>query len=447
MKTENLALLFGLILASCSLIPAAHTAIRPSAKGQWGRVVPIADNAHPNLYYNQSEINELRNMILVQHSPAHLYDLYMNRFRNKIAVQTDGKTGNPHGRNMEAAISYMIEPTAAKADAIKASLLSFVTNAPTGLGTWYNTPGRFFAGYSLPWMYDLLLAYNPERLSATDRTTLKAWFLKSATNLKFETRTVYLNNDRTVNSGTTREGKAMMPFPNWYSRFMGPSLACALLSGDQAAIDYWADSGWPHGLFTTPSDIATYGLPATVNRYDLVMYLLSTYASGANSDSYDREGFTVSDHSWYTTSYVATDVNHSDGGSYHFAHQAGAIFGAEMAYHNGMAKVFSITDAGSEPALLRTYKRALESRDESDRRPTSLSGHPFIGWDLIIWMGYRRYNDPVIEEAVSSLGGKGNYGVEFAPEIYVFFGYPRHVTWSSGGDSSRRRVSAASEVR
>jgi hypothetical protein len=31
---------------------------------------------------------------------------------------------------------------------------------------------------------------------------------------------------------------------------MGPSLACALVSGDQAAVDYWADSGWPHELLT-----------------------------------------------------------------------------------------------------------------------------------------------------------------------------------------------------
>src|SRR5262249_26070224 len=290
LKAEDLALVFGFILASCSLISPAPTAVAPSPKGQWGRVVPIAETAHPNLYYNQSEINELRNMILVHHSPANLYNLYMKTFRNKIAVRTDGKTGNPHQTNMQAAISYMIEPAAAKADAIKASLMSFVTNVPNGLVSWFNTPGRGFAGYSLPWMYDLLLAYNPEKLSASDRRTLKAWFLKSATNLNFETRTVYLNNNRTVNSGTTREGKPMMPFPNWYSRFMGPSLACALVSGDQAAVDYWADSGWPHDLFTTPSDIAMYGLPATVNRYDLVMYLLSTYASGANSDSYDREG-------------------------------------------------------------------------------------------------------------------------------------------------------------
>jgi hypothetical protein len=35
----------------------------------WGRITPIADGNHPNLYYNQSEIDELRQMVLVQHSP------------------------------------------------------------------------------------------------------------------------------------------------------------------------------------------------------------------------------------------------------------------------------------------------------------------------------------------------------------------------------------------
>jgi len=43
-------------------------------KGKWGRVTPIADNNHPNLYYDRGEIEELRQMMLIQHSPQHLYD-------------------------------------------------------------------------------------------------------------------------------------------------------------------------------------------------------------------------------------------------------------------------------------------------------------------------------------------------------------------------------------
>jgi hypothetical protein len=37
-----------------------------SPKGKWGRVAPIADGNHPNLYYDRGEIEELRRMMLVQ---------------------------------------------------------------------------------------------------------------------------------------------------------------------------------------------------------------------------------------------------------------------------------------------------------------------------------------------------------------------------------------------
>jgi len=45
----------------------------------------------------------------------------------------------------------------------------------------------------------------------------------------------------------------------------------------------------------------------------------------------------------------------------------GPILAAEAAYHNGMTWVYEITDAGSKPALLRTFKRAIASRNEIDR--------------------------------------------------------------------------------
>ena len=144
-------------------------------------------------------------------------------------------------------------------------------------------------------MFDLLLAYHPDTLSAAEKTKLKDWFRMSAENLKFDTRNpgAPSQSGRDVVPPETREGKTMVSFPNWYSRYMGPSLACALVSGDQAAVDYWADSGWPHDLLTFdgvtfpggthPSDAA--------NRYDLVMYLLAVYPSGANTDTYTREGY------------------------------------------------------------------------------------------------------------------------------------------------------------
>jgi hypothetical protein len=401
------------------------------AKGRWGSVVPIADDAHPNLYYNQSEINELRVMVLVHRTPSHLYHLYMNSIRDVMAVVAQA---GAHDTNSKAAVSYMMEPTSAKADAIKASLMSYVLTYPEGLGSWYD-PAYGFSGFSLAWMFDLLQAYNPDQLTPTERSMLKAWFAKSAARLKFDTRKPYQRNDGSLAAPQTREGKTMNDFPNWFSRYMGPSLACALVSGDQAAVDYWVDSGWPHTLFTTPSDIESMNLSSSVNRYDLVMYLLSTYASGANTDTYEREGFNLSNLTWSTASYDASPTNKLDNGSYHFAQQIGAMIGAEMAYHNGMTGVFTITDEGTEPALLRTYKRAIRSNTELDLRPTSLTGYPNIGYYPMIWMGHRRYSDPLLDGALSSLD-MSLISPEFPNDVYVFLGYPRRVVWPPTATSS-----------
>jgi len=46
-----------------------------SPKGMWGRAKPIADDNHPNLFYDRDEIDELREMVLVRHIPQKLYDL------------------------------------------------------------------------------------------------------------------------------------------------------------------------------------------------------------------------------------------------------------------------------------------------------------------------------------------------------------------------------------
>jgi hypothetical protein len=274
-------------------------------------------------------------------------------------------------------------------------------------------------------MFDLLLAYHPDKLAAAEKSMLMDWFRKSAENLKFDTR----NPGGPSQSGhdtvppETREGKRMVSFPNWYSRYMGPSLACALLSGDQAAVDYWADSGWPHGLLTFdqvsypggayPSDSA--------NRYDLVMYLLAVYPSGANSDTYSREGFRLPESDWHTTDYTS--------GGYHLAQMSGAVLGAEMAYHNGMTGVFRLSDSGAEPALLRHWKRAIKSRTEIDRRPGNKFGHPIIGYSQQLWAGYRRYADPMIADAVSTLTDSRTDETELPAVVWEFLGYPRRTVW------------------
>jgi hypothetical protein len=392
----------------------------------WGRVTPIADENHPNLYYDGGEVEELRRMMLVQHSPRHLYDRYRAEIRNAIAVKTIPDNKNPHPTNMKAALSYAIGPSDEKAAAIRASLLSFVDTFPGGLPGWYDTPGCSFSGYSVPWMFDLLIAYHPNMLSAAEKTRLKDWFRKSAENLKFDTRNpgAPSQSGRDVVPPETREGKTMVAFPNWYSRYMGPSLACALVSGNQAAVDYWADSGWPHDLLTF--DGVTRAHPSdAANRYDLVMYLLAVYPSGANTDTYTREGFRLPERDWYTTDYTS--------GGYHFAQMSGAVLGAEMAYHNGMTGVFGLTDKGTEPALLRHWKRAIQSRKEIDRRSGNKFGHPVIGYSQELWPGYRRYADPAIERAVSDLSDSKTDELELPSAAWEFFGYPRRIVWPAKG--------------
>src|SRR5262249_53186576 len=125
---------------------------------------PIADGKHPNLYYNQSEIDELRQMILVKHSPKHLYDRYKGEIKDAVAVPTNPDNGAFHSINLKAALGYAMEPSAAKADAIRASILSFVRAFPNGLPDWYGTKGCYFSGYCVPWMFDLILAYHPDKL-------------------------------------------------------------------------------------------------------------------------------------------------------------------------------------------------------------------------------------------------------------------------------------------
>src|SRR5439155_11401609 len=119
----------------------------------------------------------------------------------------------------------------------------------------------------------------------------------------------------------TEGTKTVGGMPNWWNRFMGPSLAFALVSGDQALVDFWADSGWPHDLFRTETMTDIYPSLGT-NRLDLVGYLLAIFPSGANTDTYLRENFRLAERDWNTVDYTW--------GYYHFANQYGSILGAEM---------------------------------------------------------------------------------------------------------------------
>jgi len=169
----SLAVLLAFGLAASANVPS-------SPKGKWGRVVPIADNNHPNLYYNQSEIDELRHMVLVEHRPALLWDLW-NKSVSGARALGPSAPGNLQGEaNIRAAFSYMLEPTDAKANAIRATLLDFMNTFPNGGGSkgdvWFNTTDWNYSGYSVPWLFDLLMAYHPQKLSSSEVGGLKHWF-------------------------------------------------------------------------------------------------------------------------------------------------------------------------------------------------------------------------------------------------------------------------------
>jgi hypothetical protein len=130
--------LLGLVLSLVPLGLSAPTVwAQTSPKGIWGTVTPIADNNHPNLLYNQAEIDQLRTMVLVNHSPALLWQLYQNDIVGTLAVVCDpnnGDTNEPFTTNERAAVSYMLEPTQAKANAIRSSLLGCMSAWPNGGG-------------------------------------------------------------------------------------------------------------------------------------------------------------------------------------------------------------------------------------------------------------------------------------------------------------------------
>jgi hypothetical protein len=108
---------------------------------------------------------------------------------------------------------------------------------------------------------------------------------------------------------------------------------------------------------------------------------------------------------------------------------SGAVLGADMAYHNGMTGVFTLSNQGTDPVLLRHWKRAIQSRTEVDRRSGNTFGQPVIGYSQELWAGYRRYADPTIESAVSSLTDSKTDELELPSAVWEFFGYPRRIVW------------------
>jgi hypothetical protein len=144
-----------------------NEALTDSPKGSWGQVTPIADNDHPNLFYNQREVDELRKMVLIERNPMDLANLYDNSIKDVHAIFSPHECISETSSNMKAALSYMIEPTDTKASNIRQYLLGLQALRPEGLPNWYK---ECFRAYPSTWMFDLVQAYHPHLFSAAEKS-------------------------------------------------------------------------------------------------------------------------------------------------------------------------------------------------------------------------------------------------------------------------------------
>jgi hypothetical protein len=414
-------LLLLLVVLMLAPTPPGWTATSP--KGIWGRVTPIADNAHPNLLYNQAEIAQYRTQLLTNHQPTWLWDLYRTQIQGTLAISC-ADADNPEQQNGRAALTYMLEPTQAKADAIRTALLGCMRRWPNGGGVggsgddWWRNPNWNHSGPPTAWFFDLIQAFHPTTLSGTEKTTLKEWFRKTAQYAPWHFR------DQDGGSVQTREGRTVGDYANWWTLYMLNRLPAALVSGNQEAVDFWADSGWPHDKFTFDGSDEP---PAGTNRFDLVMFLLAVFPSGANSDTYAREGFgSNGDPTGWNTNCYACDADSShreDGGGYHLFDMNGPLICAEMAYHNGMTGVYSGVPYQN---MLHFWQLSADSLNQRDYRSSSLTGHPYNNRSYFMWLANRRYHDqPTITNHQGEITGEHLTWVSVIAEaVWPFFGFP-----------------------
>jgi hypothetical protein len=400
-------------------VPPGWTATSP--KGIWGRVTPIADNAHPNLLYNQAEIAQYRTQLLTNHQPAWLWDLYRTQIQGTLAISC-ADADNPDHPNGRAAVTYMLEPTQAKADAIRTALLGCMRRWPNGGGVggsgddWWKNPNWGHSGPPTAWFFDLIQAFHPATLSGTETTALKEWFRKTAQYAPWHFR------DQDGGSVQTREGRTVGDYANWWTLYMLNRLPAALVSGNQEAVDFWADSGWPHDKFTYDGSDEP---PAGTNRFDLVMNILALWDSGANHDSYSREGFRHGGDltGWYTECGWCTADNPADAGGYHLFQFNAIAVAAEMAFHNGMTQVYSGVPYAKLLAVHRLSAGCLEQRDYM---PYSRTGHPHNCRSTFMWVANRRFSSDtyLVSRQGAIVGGGGSWVSTMDEQVWPFLGFP-----------------------
>jgi len=352
-------------------------------------VSAIQPGEHPRLYFNTQEIEALRRAILVDRQPTYAvstYDAIKNTAPRSKPSNMDS-LGWPDSYstalpctidNMKACFSYMIEPTTAKATALRNALVSWTAR----FGPYWTTDpqGGGHIQYALPWMYDLL--YNSGALSAADKQQCEVFFSSTANQL-VRPNSYWASRGR---YSIDKEGSLRYDYENWRQWEFHAGAIAALVSKNQDLVNRAFVTTVPEDHFTD-LDLAQFA-PSTRDMKNMINGLV--YPSGYNFDGYHRVyGFNAPVDSF-------AGQNSGEGQHYHFFALLPCVFGAEAASHNGF-------DAWSyaQEALKRSFVRG--------RAWAPTAYHAGVGrdynWLPAYWILYRHFpNDPTIRDAVQQSG-------------------------------------------
>ena len=399
-------------------------------------ILRVMGTNHPNLWYNQAEIDKLRSIILGS-EPAvkktELVNIYNTKVKGALAVNaptnwfttevdncnwinnactypavTNWKDSYllalPLGAaNMKAGASFMIEPTSAKAQRIKSAILSFSAYPASKL---YDPQNTGQAIWPVAWLYDLTYSY-PGLYTSEEKVKIEAFFSGIANAMKNAQGNGYLPMWKKVQdeNGTLREG-----YENWFAFYAGQGVVLSLVGNNQTLLDYFSKgpSSYNTLWFTPTSQGATGTNPSTAsNIRDLYQYVNGmVYPSGKTWDYYVR-------------------IN--DGNKlYHEFSLWGVYLGLEAAAHNGW-NGWNENIVNGKPAMRRAIDWQIQYH------PMLQSGGRYPAGKAAF--NIRRFynSSPIIQNYVNGVNGSK---IDETGHSYIFgdfgriFMYPMYSTSS-----------------
>jgi hypothetical protein len=370
------------------------------AMSSFGAITAIAPDQHPNLFFNQQEIDALRQAILVDGSPSYAVSKYN-------AIRGSGPQSKPHfdgsadwhenyarflpaqKQNMKACVCYMIEPTSAKANALKSALMSFVT----GGGGWeHNVQGGGHCQYGVAWMYDLI--YNAGVLSAGEKATIDDFMDRTSRVLAFSPEKWLTSYVTWEAEGSYREG-----YENFWQLDFNGGYVMAMVSHNQSAVDRINETSVPEDYFL--KTLSQFG-GDTRDLRNMVNGMV--FPSGASFDYYHRGP-------------------NQQGEAYHYFNIFSSIFSTEAALHNGAGDAWEYGNR----ALLRALNFGAPFSDAARR------GDINVNWTQIFWGSYRRFpDDPTTSAAVQRSTAMSANGWAFG-DILPIWGALGDIQVTPGG--------------